>query len=110
MLPKNMLRAMAEAERMMDEGKIPFVFFMSPSEKWERLAVGPDIMEELGLETGQKINSVLVDAIFELSLKTIRKKLMDSLEKIEDSIIDEEMEDDFDFRKFMNEDGDETRH
>ena len=44
MLSKDMLRAMAEAERMMDSGELPFVLAPSPNGGYERFAVHKSII------------------------------------------------------------------
>ena len=97
MLDKETLRYIAESERLMDEGKIPFVW-ASRKGVYERLAVAPNIMEEFGLKQGQKVNSILVDAISERSIKI----LADRLDEIRQGIEDQFLTDDFDFRKEMN--------
>ena len=100
MIRKSLLRSIAESERMMDEGTLPFVWAIGNSGRPERLAVAPIIMKELGLEKGQSINSILQDAIAEMSLKILAEKLQDLKQDIEDGFL----EDDFDFRKEMNND------
>ena len=97
MLDKETLRALAESERLMDEGKVPFVWALRDG-MYERLAVAPAIMEEFGLKQGQKVNSILVDAISEESLKILAKRLDEILQQVEDQLLT----DDFDFRKEMN--------
>jgi hypothetical protein len=82
----------------MDEGKIPFVWAMSPSRQMERLAVAPIIMKELGLKQGQSVNSILVDAISAMSLRILTEKIED----ITQEIYDQMLTDDFDFRKEMD--------
>jgi hypothetical protein len=54
------LRLLAEAERLMDEGKMPFVIL-----RGERVSVQPEVMEELGLKQGQTINLSIFLAICE---------------------------------------------
>ena len=97
MLDKETLRYMAESERMMDAGLIPFVWALRNG-VYERLAVAPSIMEEFGLKQGQKVNSILVDAISKESMKI----LADRLDEIRQDIEDQFLTDDFDFRKEMN--------
>ncbi len=96
MLDKETLRHLAESERLMDEGKVPFVW-ASRNGVYERLAVAPVIMDEFGLQQGQKVNSILVDAISERSLEI----LADRLDEIRQQIEDQFLTDDFDFRKEM---------
>ena len=91
---------MAESERMMDAGLIPFVWAPSPSGQMERLAVASTIMEELGLVQGQTVNSILVDAIASESLRILAEKLDEISQEIEDGLLT----DDFDFRKEMDND------
>lgn len=111
MLDKEILRLMAEAERMMDEGKIPFVMAPGPKGIHERLAVSEAIMEDFGLTQGQNVNTILRDAILEANLKRLADKLVDAAQDLEDAFIDEVMEDEFDFRDYMNEgDDNATKH
>ena len=88
----------------MDEGKIPFVWMMSNSGKYERMAVAPTIMEELGLENGQSINTIIQDAIADMSLKILAEKLDSITQEIQDGLLTN----DFDFRKEMKDDNDPT--
>lgn len=97
MLDKETLRHIAESERLMDEGKVPFVLALRNG-VYERLAVAPVIMEEFGLKQGQKVNSILVDAISERSMKILADRLDEIIQQIEDQFLT----DDFDFRKEMN--------
>jgi len=106
MLDKEMLKAMAEAERLMDEGRIPWVRAPMSDGRYDRLAVASDIMEELGLEQGQTINRILMDAIAELSIKTLVNKLEELRQKTED----EELDENFDFRNMLDGDNDATKH
>lgn len=107
MLSKQILRLMAESERMMDEGKIPFVMAPSPNGIMERLAMTDELMEDFGLKQGQSINSMIRDAILNANIK----KIADILSAAEDEFIEEELENNFDFRKLMDEgDEDATKH
>jgi len=90
---------MAESERMMDAGMVPFVWALRNG-IYERLAVAPAIMEEFGLKQGQKVNSILVDAISELSIRILAEKMDEIRQHVEDQLLT----DDFDFRKEMNDD------
>ena len=103
MVDKETLKAIAESERLMDEGKIPWVWSKRYGQ-YERLAVAPQIMEELGLQQGQSINSILLDAISELSIKLLSEKLDEITQDIQDQLLT----DDFDFRKEMKDDNDTT--
>ena len=49
MLNKRMLKIMAESERLMDEGKIPYVMAPGPDGIPERLAMTDDLMLDFGL-------------------------------------------------------------
>jgi len=102
MLDKETLRKMAESERMMDAGLIPFVWAKNANGRMERLAVAAPIMEDLGLFQGQTVNSILVDAIAAESIKLLTERL----DQITQDIYDEMLTDDFDFRKEMNDDND----
>lgn len=99
MLNKEILRLMAEAERMMDSGEMPFVMAPGPSGGIERMAMSPRMMEEYGLEQGQTINTIIRDAILQENVKTLRAKIESIMESTEDAFLDEE----FDFRDYMNE-------
>jgi len=97
MLDKETLRYMAESERLMDAGIVPFVWALRNG-VYERLAVAPTIMEEFGLQQGQKVNSILVDAISEKSIQILADRLDEIMQQVEDQFLT----DDFDFRKEMN--------
>lgn len=102
MLDKFLLRAMAESERLMDEGKIAWVMAPSVSgEGMDRLAVTPEIMEDLQLKQGQTVNSILRDAILMMTLQKIGADLSALREKKDE----EQLTKDFDFRTMMG-DGD----
>lgn len=92
------IRAMAEAERLMDAGEIPWVWAMGPNKQYERLSVTPAVMEILGLEQQQTVNSYIVDAIAELSLEILKEKITIVRQQIEDQQLDPN----FDFRKEMD--------
>ena len=98
MFNKKMIRTLAESERMMDRGETPFVWMMSNGGQYERMAVAPQIMEELGLEQGQTINTIIQDAIAQLSLQLLAERLDKLVEQAQDSLLDEN----FDFRKEMD--------
>lgn len=99
MVNKRRIRMLAESERLMDEGKVPWV--MAPSlNGFERLPVSHNIMSELGLEQGQRVNQMILDAIAQLSMEALSKYLDDLLQKVED----EQLDKDFDFRSMMDND------
>jgi len=100
MLNKETLRRMAESERMMDKGLIPFVWAVNIQGQMERLAVATPIMKDLGLVQGQTVNSILVDAIAAESLKILTEKIDQITQDIQDGLLT----DDFDFRKEMYDD------
>ena len=100
MVDKNIIRAMVESERMMDKGEIPFVFAPSPNGGYERFAVNAEIMTELELEQGQSINTMIMDAIIELQLALLTKKIEERAQMVEDLFLDP----DYDFRKDMTDD------
>ena len=102
MLNKEMIKALAAAERMMDKGEIPYVRMIASNGKYERMAVTPYVMEELGLENGQTINTIILDAIHEMSLKVLAEKLGEAVQEARDKELDEN----FDFRTMMGENGD----
>jgi hypothetical protein len=92
------IRMIAQAERLMDAGEIPWVWSVGPYGQKERLSVAPDVMETLGLEQGQSVNSIIVNAIAELSIQILKDRIDETIQKIED----EQLTDDFDFRKEMD--------
>ena len=97
MLDKKLLKALAQAERMMDAGEIPWVWAPSLNNGYERLSVAPGIMEAFELEQGQTVNSFIVNAIAELSLKILKLKI----EEVKQEMEDEQLTDDFDYRSMM---------
>ena len=97
---KQYLKALAESERLMDEGIIPWVWSKNMHDQYERLAVAPQIMEEFGLKQGQTINSILLDAIAERSLMILGDKLENIKQDLEDQLLTK----DFDFRTMLGED------
>jgi antitoxin component of MazEF toxin-antitoxin module len=97
MLDKDIIRAMAEAERMMDEGKLPWVWAPSPEGISERMAVSQEVMDDLNLVTGQNVNSMIRDAILVSNLEHLGKKLAKMAQEMEDK----QLKDDFDFRSMM---------
>lgn len=94
------IRAMAEAERMMDAGTLPYVMAPSPNGKLERFAVNQEVMDDLGLVKGQTVNTMIMDAIIEASLDKIKKVISDTAQKIEDMNLNP----DFDFLDMMDKD------
>lgn len=101
MLDKFFLRAMAESERLMDEGKIAWVMAPSVSgEGMDRLAVTDEIMEDLQLKQGQTVNSILRDAILMMTLQ----KIGDDLTALREKKEEEKLTEDFDFRTMMGDD------
>ena len=101
MLDRERIRMLAEAERMMDKGEIPWVWAIGPLGTKERLCVNSQIMEEFQLEQGQSVNSFIMDAIARRSLELIREKITQVKQDVEDSLL----EPDFDFRDIL---GDEN--
>ena len=98
MLDKFFLRAMAESEQMMDEGKIAWVWAPSVSNGFmDRLAVSNEIMEDLQLKQGQTINSILRDAILTMTLENLAAEISALREKKEE----EKLTENFDFRNMM---------
>jgi hypothetical protein len=97
MLNKDIIRAMAEAERMMDSGEMPFVWAPGPDGTLERLASSKEVMEDLNLVSGQTVNSIIRDAIFVVNLENLGKKL----DKIAQDMEDKQLDSNFDFRSMM---------
>ena len=100
MLDKERIRMLAEAERMMDKGEIPWVWAIGPLGTKERLCVNPQIMEEFQLEQGQSVNSFIMDAIARRSLEIIREKITQVKQDVEDTLL----EPNFDFRNMIGDD------
>ena len=61
------LHMLAEAERQMDAGEIPFVVWGA-----NRMIVRPIVMDELRLKTGQTVSDTLAGAIMEAHLAAIQ--------------------------------------
>jgi len=93
-MDKNIIRAMAKAERMMDSGEIPYVWAPGPSGSLERLAISKAIMEEYDLVEGQSVNSIIRDAILDYNLRKLRQELEDIIDKVS-------LDKDFDFRTLL---------
>ena len=100
MLDKKLIRAMAEAERLMDKGEIPWVWAPGPEGISERMAVSEEVMKDLGLETGQNVNSMIRDAILVSNIEKLGEKLQRLAQKAEDL----KLSDSFDFRTMMGDD------
>jgi antitoxin component of MazEF toxin-antitoxin module len=100
MLDKKLIRAMAEAERLMDKGEIPWVWAPGPEGIPERLAVSEEVMEDLELEIGQSVNSMVRDAILIINLE----KLGEKLERLAQKVEDKQLSDNFDFRTMLGDD------
>lgn len=100
MVDKRRIRVIAESERLMDQGNVPWVWALNKYHMYDRLPVTQQIMEELGLEHGQTINSFILDAITDLSKEILAIKLQELAQTLEDA----QLEEDFDFRSMMNED------
>ncbi len=66
-LTNEQIRMLAQAERQMDAGELPFVVCMG-----RRLIVQPMVLEELGLESGQTVSDTIVLAIMEGNLALMR--------------------------------------
>lgn len=96
-MKKEYIRWMAEAERLMDEGKLPFVMAPTPNGRFERMSVNPDIMEDLGLKSGQTVNSFIVDAISQYSIELLLRNIDEIKQEYEESLL----QPDFDYRELM---------
>ncbi len=58
------IRMLAEQERRMDSGEQPYVF----DKNRNRWSVRSEVMEELGLESGQQVSDPIITAIVEANL------------------------------------------
>lgn len=93
-MDKNIIRAMAKAERMMDSGELSFVWAPSASGINERLAITKHVMEEFDLVSGQNVNSIIRDAIISYNLKRLQDDLTDILDRAT-------LDSNFDFRDLI---------
>jgi hypothetical protein len=112
---KEIIRAMADAERRMDAGELPFVMAPGPTGIFERFPLEQDRMDDYGLKQGQRINTIIRDAILDESDKILKDRLnamLKSIADVEETLQEGMMEDDFDFRNMMGEDGEDnpTKH
>lgn len=64
------IRILAAGERQMDAGEVPFVV-----NEGGRLMVTPQVMEELGLETGQTVSNQICIAICEANIAALNAQL-----------------------------------
>lgn len=64
------IRMLAEAERMMDAGEVPFVMWHG-----HRVPVQPNCIAELGLEPGQTIIDVIALAIAEWNIASLKAQI-----------------------------------
>ena len=64
------IRALADLERMMDSGEVPFVILNG-----ERVATNELIMSELGLEQGQTINREIFKAMMRAQLAALQAQM-----------------------------------
>ena len=94
---KNTIRLLAEAERLIDEGLIPYVWALGLNGNYDRLPVNQDVMDDLGLVTGQKVNSIIVEAIYRASQDHLKKLLDITIQKQEEELLDPN----FDYRSMM---------
>jgi hypothetical protein len=107
-MDKEVIKALAMVERLMDEGKMPFVMAPLDNGKLERLAVSPECMKEFGLVQGQTINSIILDELARWSLKSMKvffQKMMNRAMEEKSSEDEDEFEGkltgDFDFRSML---------
>ena len=75
MLDQEILQHLPALERLMKEGKIPYVRVIGPTGDIEKLPVPPPIMQELGLLQGQKVDSILVEVISEKATQMLMSKM-----------------------------------
>ena len=61
------IKMLAEAERQLDAGEVPFVVWGGG-----RMTVQPIVMEELGLEIGQTVSHEIAGAILRANLAAIQ--------------------------------------
>ncbi len=65
------IRMLAEMERKMDSGEHPHVL----DKDRNRWPVSPEIMEELGLVSGQTVNGTIITAILEANIASIQARI-----------------------------------
>jgi hypothetical protein len=100
-MDREIIRAMAKAERMMDSGELPYVWAPSAKGIMERLACTSEIMVEFDLVSGQRVNSMIREAIIDFNIK----QMLDRLGDIADNI---GLDPNFDFRKMMEDNDDDN--
>ena len=65
------IRKLAEQERKMASGEQPHVLDKDRT----RWAVSPEIMEELGLKSGQSVSGAIITAILEANIASIQARI-----------------------------------
>lgn len=100
---RQIIRAMAKAERMMDKGEIPFVWAPTSTGLMERLACTDEIMKEFELENGQRVNVFIREAIIEFNLNSITNRIADTLDNLG-------LDPNFDFRNMLKDDDNDHDH
>ena len=63
---KDEIRLLAEGERKMDSGEQPHVV-----NEGDRVAVMPEVMEDLGLESGQTVSNAIIIAILKAQIEIL---------------------------------------
>jgi len=66
------LRMLVEQEREMDAGRVPYAYVEGCT---QRASMRPKIMEMLGLETGQKVSSVIFMEILKLNIQECEQEI-----------------------------------
>ena len=64
------IRLLAESERAMDAGEIPFVIYHG-----QRASVQKPVMDQLGLVQGQTINDEIFGAMLRANIDDLRQKI-----------------------------------
>jgi hypothetical protein len=64
------IRQLAEIERGMDSGEIPYVVYAG-----HRTPIVRDVLDHLGLQSGQTVSHILWVAILETMILNLRQKL-----------------------------------
>ena len=66
------IRLLAEQERSMDSGQTPFVRVPGST---QRMSVMPEVMEELGLVSGQTVSDMIVVAIMQAQIGVLKAQI-----------------------------------
>ena len=72
------VRRLALLERQMDEGTLAYVVYQG-----ERCAMMPDVLEHLGLKSGQQVSSTIFHEIIKTNLAFLQRQIDEQEAKVE---------------------------